>query len=224
MKLTNGDGADCTIIAASSLSNEIINNATSYTRKGKIVSSGLVGLNLVRDKFFQKQIELVVSNSSGDKNHRGEGSSFQNITYFFELLAKDKIKVIDLISEETSLNEPNKIYTFPTDSLFFSKLINYDYNNINQSHTVFDKKFTKNSNMVSAGVVGSGNFSLSTLLPAINKSKIGYVNSILGREGLPLFVAKKRFNINKITTNNNEFYKDIDAVFISTPHEHTMIY
>ena len=69
--------------AASSLSNEIINEATSYTkRKGKIISSGLVGLNLIRDKFFQKQIELVVSNSSGDKNHRGEGSSFQNITYF----------------------------------------------------------------------------------------------------------------------------------------------
>ena len=41
----------------------------------------------------------------------------------------------------------------------------------------------------------------------------------MGREGLPLFIAKKRFNINKITTNSNEFYKDIDAVFISTPHE-----
>ena len=46
LELTNGVGADCTIIAASSLSNEIINEATSYTkRKGKIISSGLVGLN-----------------------------------------------------------------------------------------------------------------------------------------------------------------------------------
>jgi len=220
LELTNGVGADCTIIAASSLSNEIINEATSYTkRKGKIISSGLVGLNLIRDKFFQKQIELVVSNSSGDKNHRGEGSSFQNITYFFELLIQNKIKVSDLISEETSLNEPSKIYSFPTDSLFFSKLINYDFNNINLSDTIFDKKFIKNSNAVSAGVIGSGNFSLSTLLPVINKTRIGYVNSILGREGLPLFIAKKRFNINKITTNSSEFYKDIDAVFISTPHE-----
>ena len=220
LELTNGVGADCTIIAASSLSNEIINEATSYTkRKGKIISSGLVGLNLIRDKFFQKQIELVVSNSSGDKNHRGEGSSFQNITYFFELLIQNKIKVSDLISEETTLNEASKIYSFPTDSLFFSKLINYDFNNINQSDTIFDKKFIKNSNAVSAGVIGSGNFSLSTLLPVIDKTRIGYVNSVLGREGLPLFIAKKRFNINKITTNSSEFYKDIDAVFISTPHE-----
>ena len=57
LKLTNGDGADCTIIAASSLSNEIINNATSYTkRKGKIVSSGLVGLNLVEIKFSKNRL------------------------------------------------------------------------------------------------------------------------------------------------------------------------
>ncbi len=220
LELTNGVGADCTIIAASSLSNEIINDATSYTkRKGKIISSGLVGLNLIRDKFFQKQIELVVSNSSGDKNHREKGSSFQNISYFFELLVQNKIKVSDLISDETSLNEPSKIYSFPNDSFFFSKLINYDFNNVNQSDTIFDKNIINNSNLVSAGVIGSGNFALSTLLSVIDKSRIGYVNSVLGREGLPLFVAKKRFNINKITTNSNEFYKDIDAVFISTPHE-----
>ena len=62
-----------------------MNEATSYTkRKGKIISSGAIGLNLIRDKFFKKQIELVVSNSSGNKNHRGEGSSYKNISHFFE--------------------------------------------------------------------------------------------------------------------------------------------
>ena len=81
---TGGIGVDCTIIAASSSSNEIVNKATEYTRrKGKIISSGLIGLNLIRDKFFKKQIELVVSNSSGDKNHKKEGSSYENISYFF---------------------------------------------------------------------------------------------------------------------------------------------
>ena len=75
LNYTKGNGADSTIIAAASQSNEIINEATSYTkRKGKIISSGVIGLNLIRDKFFKKQIELVVSNSSGDKNHKGEGA------------------------------------------------------------------------------------------------------------------------------------------------------
>ena len=84
LNLTKGNGVDCTIIAAASLSSNIVNDATAYTkRKGKIVSSGLIGLDLIRDKFFKKQIELVVSNSSGDKNHGGKGSSYENISYFF---------------------------------------------------------------------------------------------------------------------------------------------
>ena len=53
LNYTKGKGADCTIIAASSLSSNIVNEATSYTkRKGKIISSGAVGLNLIREKFF----------------------------------------------------------------------------------------------------------------------------------------------------------------------------
>ena len=76
LNFTKGKGVDGTIIAAASLSSEIINEAAFYTRrKGKIVSSGLVGLNLIRDMFFQKQIEVVVSNSSGNKKHKNTGSS-----------------------------------------------------------------------------------------------------------------------------------------------------
>ena len=217
---TKGLGVDCTIIAASSLSNEIVNDATSYTkRKGKIISSGLVGLNLIRDKFFKKQIELVISNSSGDKNHKGEGSSYENISYFFDLLLSEKIYVDDLISEEVSFDYPENIYSFPTKSLFFSKLIRYDVENINNSDTFIDDKSIINSDKIKSGIIGSGNFSLSTLLPNINKSKYGYVSSILGREGLPLYVAKKRYKIPKVTTSYKKFFDNIDSVFVCTPHE-----
>ena len=220
LNFTNGKGVDCTIIAASSLSSAIVNEATSYTkRKGKIISSGLVGLSLIRDKFFQKQIEFVVSNSSGDKNHKGKGSSYENISYFFELLSLKKIEVADLISEETSFNDSDSIYSIPKNSLFFSKLIKYETKNVNQSHTFSDEGNARKLNMLKVGVIGSGNFSFSTLLPTINKTKKGYLSAILGRQGLSLYVAKKRFNIDKITTKESEFYKDIDVVFISTPHE-----
>ena len=74
-------------------------------------------------------IELVISNSSGDKTHRGKGSSYENISYFFELLSSQKMKVFDLISEEISFNESDKIYSFPKDSIFFSKIIKYERKN-----------------------------------------------------------------------------------------------
>ena len=217
---TNGKGVDCTIIAAASLSSKIVNDATSYTkRKGKIISSGLVGLDLIRDKFFKKQIEFVVSNSSGDKNHIGEGSCHENISHFFRLLAEKKVDVVDLISEETSLNDSDNIYSFPNDSLFFSKIIKYDTSMVNKNQTFFNLKNKKNSGELKIGLIGSGNFALSTLIPTINRTKKGYLYSILGREGLPLFVARKRFNVDKITTKESDFHEDIDAVCITTPHE-----
>ena len=220
LNFTKGKGVDCTIVAASSLSHQIINDATSYTRrKGKIVSSGLVGLNLTRERFFKKQIELVVSNSSGDKNHRGKESSHENIDYFFELLSSKKISVLDLISEEVSFNDSDTIYSFPNESLFFSKLIKYENNDHNPVHTFLDVKKNKSSNKLRVGLIGTGNFALSTLIPTINKTKEGYLSSLLGREGLSLYVARQRFNIEQITTKQLDFYENIDAVCITTPHE-----
>ena len=147
LNLTEGSGVDCTIIAAASLSSNIVNDATAYTkRKGKIVSSGLIGLDLIRDKFFKKQIELVVSNSSGDKNHRGKGSSYENISYFFHLIASKKVKVLDLISDEISIENADDIYSFPKETIFFSRIIKYDTDNYNAIHT-FKNKTLKNNDV-----------------------------------------------------------------------------
>ncbi len=218
LNYTKGKGVDSTIIAAASNSSNIINEATLYTRrKGKIISSGVVGLNLIRDNFFKKQIELVISNSSGDKNHKGEGSSYQNIKHFFELISKNKVQVIDLISEETDLKKPDEIYLFPNNSMFFSKLIKYE--NINRKSIQTFSKQNQDSTEIKVGLIGVGNFAMSTLIPAINKSDLGYVSSILGREGLSLYVAQKRFNIDMITTKDSDFYKSIEALCITTPHQ-----
>lgn len=220
LNFTKGNGVDCTIIAASSPSNEIVNNAPSYTkRKGRIVSSGLIGLNLIRDRFFKKQIELVVSNSSGDKDHIGKGSSHENISHFFELLATKKMEVIDLISQETSFKKSDNIYSFDSKSIFFSKLIKYNHDRNNPVYTFSENKNNEKSNKLRVGLIGTGNFALSTLIPTIKSSKDGYLSSLHAREGLSLYSAKKRFNIETVTTSTLDFYKNIDTVCITTPHE-----
>ncbi len=218
LNFTKGKGVDGTIIAAASLSSEIINEAAFYTRrKGKIVSSGLVGLNLIRDMFFQKQIEVVVSNSSGNKKHKNTGSSYENISSFFNLIESKKIEVLDLISEEVQLANSSAVYSFPKQSLFFSKLIKYEKSD--SVHTYINKVSTKSSSKLKIGLIGVGNYAMYALIPNINDSKNGYVSSLLGREGLNLHTAQKRFNINQITTDKNDFYNTIDAVFVATPHE-----
>ena len=220
LNLTKGNGVDCTIIAAASLSSNIVNDATAYTkRKGKIVSSGLIGLDLIRDKFFKKQIELVVSNSSGDKNHRGKGSSYENISYFFHLIASKKVKVLDLISDEISIENADDIYSFPNETIFFSRIIKYNTDNYNAIHTFKNKTLKNNNKNVKVGLIGVGNFALSTLIPLINSTNNVDLISLLAREGLSLHVAQKKYNIQNVTTNDSDFYDGVDAVFIATPHE-----
>ncbi len=215
---TKGVGADTTIIAAASQSSDIVNTATMYTkRKGKIISSGVIGLKLIRDKFFKKQIELVVSNSSGDKNHKGEGSSYENIRHFFQLISLNKVKVIDLISEEILFDNPDQIYSFPNKSIFFSKLIKYENKNTKPLQTIC--KVQKSAFKIKVGLIGIGNFAMSTLIPTIKKSRQGNISSILAREGLPLHVAQNKFGIDMITTKESDFFKSIEALFITTPHQ-----
>jgi len=103
--------------------------------------------------------------------------------------------------------------------LFFSKLIKYETNSHEIIHTFSDSDHKKNINKLRVGLIGAGNFAISTLIPTINNEKEGVLSSLLGREGLSLFIAQKRFNIQTITTNELDFYKNIDAVCISTPHE-----
>ena len=77
----------------------------------------------------------------------------------------------------------------------------------------------KHIHKLRVGLIGTGNFAISTLIPTINNNKEGYLSALLGREGLSLYVAKKRFNIDTITTDESDFYKNIDIVCITTPHE-----
>ena len=76
--------------------------------------------------------------------------------------------------------------------MFFSKLIKYE--NINRKSIQTFSKQNQDRTEIKVGLIGVGNFAMSTLIPAINKSDLGYVSSILGREGLSLYVAQKRFN------------------------------
>ena len=73
------------------------------------------------------------------------------------------------------------------------------------------------------GLIGVGNYAMSTLLPNINGSKNGYVSSLLGR-GAKSTHSQKRFNINQVTTDKNDFYNTIDAVFVATPTMNTWHY
>ena len=99
---------------------------------------------MIRDKFLEKQIELVVSNSSGDKKIIGV-KVFIRYKLLFHLIVPKKAKALDLISDEISIENADDIYSFPNETIFFSRIIKYNTDNYNAIHT-FKNKTLKNNN------------------------------------------------------------------------------
>ena len=65
-RFSHGRGADLTLITAATSSNEPIELAGEITRrKGRIVVVGAVGMNVPRDIYYRKELELKISMSYG---------------------------------------------------------------------------------------------------------------------------------------------------------------
>lgn len=78
---TQGEGADGVIITASSKSNDIIAQSAQMCRKrGRVVLIGVIGLNLNRADFYEKEITFQVSCSYGpgryDESYEAKGQDY----------------------------------------------------------------------------------------------------------------------------------------------------
>jgi threonine dehydrogenase-like Zn-dependent dehydrogenase len=81
--LTNGIGADGVIITASAKSNEIISQAAQMSRKrGRIILVGVIGLDISRADFYEKELSFQVSCSYGpgryDEDYERKGIDFRS--------------------------------------------------------------------------------------------------------------------------------------------------
>ena len=77
----NGVGADGVIITASNKSNEIISQSANMCRKrGRIILVGVIGLDISRADFFEKEITFQVSCSYGagryDEEYEQKGHDY----------------------------------------------------------------------------------------------------------------------------------------------------
>lgn len=78
---TNGIGADGVIITASNKSNEIISQSANMCRKrGRVVLVGVIGLDISRADFYEKEISFQVSCSYGpgryDEEYEQKGNDY----------------------------------------------------------------------------------------------------------------------------------------------------
>ncbi len=234
---TSENGCDGVLITASSKSNEIISQSAKMCRKkGSIVLIGVVDLELNRNEFYEKELSFQVSCSYGpgryDEMYEQQGVDYpfpyvrwtekRNFEAILNAIASSNLNVKDLITKKVDLNEYKSIYKKIDSSKTIASILKYSQENKDPSffkNINFNKDSYKEQKAV-LGIIGSGNFTRSTILPCLSKTKarIKYISS---SNGISSTLLAKKYNIDNSTTDYNKIISndEIDTVIIATRHD-----
>jgi len=228
---------DTVIITAASSSSEPIELATKIARnKAKIVVVGDIPLNISRNDFYYKELELVVSKSYGpgryDKQYEALGNDYpieyvrwtenRNFEAFTKLLSQKQIYLLDLVSEEIAFDDAPSVYEkFDDEIRPLSIMLRYNIDTEPKIEMATNLQPEPRTSKVNLGILGAGNFAVTTIMPVLKElKKECKVLGIASSKGLSAESLAKNFKIkNKYSTEEDILNaEEIDAVLILTPH------
>jgi predicted dehydrogenase/threonine dehydrogenase-like Zn-dependent dehydrogenase len=230
---TNGIGVDGVIITASNKSNEIISQSAKMCRKrGRVILIGVVGLDISRADFYEKEITFQVSCSYGpgryDDEYEQNGKDYpigfvrwtekRNFDAILNAIDKGVLDVLPLITDRFKLSEYQNIYNDMGNSRSIAVILEYPINKEIKSTIEVNQKFFEGKKAV-LGIIGAGNFTSSTLLPNLDKNQ-GNIKYIASSGGLSSTIMAKKHKIAYSTTNYKEILEDeqVDLVLVTTQH------
>ena len=167
--LTDGYGADGVLICASTKGNDVVSQAANMSRQGgRIVLVGVVGLNINRSDFYEKELSFQVSCSYGpgryDNFYEDKGMDYpighvrwteqRNFVALLDTLSKKILMLITQLQKELIWMIMLKFMgTCLKRSI--ASIISYSSNyELKTNVKLNDKKFEKSEGVI--GVIGAG--------------------------------------------------------------------
>ncbi|MCL4378777.1 MAG: bi-domain-containing oxidoreductase [Actinobacteria bacterium] len=233
---TGGYGADAVIITAASSSDSIINQSIEMCRrKGKVVIVGDVSLNIKREAFYKKELDLLMSTSYGPGRY-DEEYELKNLQYpysyvkwtenrnmeeYLKLLSENKINIDGLIEKCYPVEEAEKAYNeLKSEEKPLVVLLEYN-TEIKPAKKMITGKFEVKENKIMVGVIGAGSFAQDVHLPNLQKlSDIYEVYAICSKIGSEADSIAKNYNASYATTDYKDLLNDsnVNMVIITTRH------
>ena len=239
--LTEGAGADAAIVTAATKSSKPVNDAFRMCReRGRVVVVGAVGLELEREEYYRKEIDLRISRSYGpgryDSDYEQKGLTYplgyvrwtetRNLGAFLDLLALSNVKVNQLISAEYSIDQAMLAYEEATgnDTEVIGIVLTYpEYQQTRDSDKIWrlPSVIDVRDDRVKLMLVGPGHFARAVHLPNLKllSNKV-VVQAVVGGSGGSARQAAEKLGAPIVSTDISDVLlnEDIDAVLISTRH------
>lgn len=237
-RFTRGRGADHTLITAATKSNAPIELAGELTRrKGQVVAVGAVGMDIPRDSYYKKELELKISMSYGpgryDPTYEEGGIDYpydyvrwteqRNMEAVLQLMANGRLNVAELTTHLYEIDEALDAYKLIEEGKepYVGIVLKYDLERPQGPVVRLKSKSTHVAkDSLGVGFIGAGNYAALHLLPHLEKHKKVQLKGLVTATGLNAQQKADKFGFDFCTTEIAPLLEDstIDTLFIATRH------
>ena len=233
---SRGRGVDAVIITASSKSNDIVHQAATMCRKrGRIVLVGVVGLELSRADFYEKELTFQVSCSYGpgryDEDYEDKGKDYplgfvrwteqRNFEAVLDLMASGSIDVKPLISHRFKINDAVAAYEKLDDRASLGILLDYQgttAESLAENTVELSENNTNKAQKGNVAFIGGGNYASRVLMPAFKRAGAN-LTALVTSGGMSAVHHGKKNGFLKASTDIEQALDDtVDSVVIATQH------
>ena len=233
---SRGQGVDAVLITASTKSNEPIHQAATMCRKrGRIVLVGVVGMEMSRADFYEKELSFQVSCSYGpgryDTEYEDKGNDYpigyvrwteqRNFEAVLDMMADGRLDMAPLISHRFPLEEAPKAYQVVSEGNPLGVMLTYgdDSSGETSARTISLSQPVASAGAPTLGFIGAGNYASSVLVPAFSETG-ARLKSIASSTGVSSVHVGRKQGVEEATTDADAMLEDqdINGLVISTRH------
>ena len=244
-RFSRGRGVDAVIVTAATKSNEPMHQAALMCRKrGRIVLVGVVGLELSRTDFYEKELSFQVSCSYGpgryDPLYEEGGQDYpvgfvrwteqRNFEAVLDMMVEGCLDVAPLISHRFDLAHAEEAYQLVAKGgsslgilLKYPGVAEQSHESLRTSTvrlTGNSPRAARPADSVVVGFIGSGNYALQVLIPAF-KGTSAILKSVASAKGVSGVHAGKKYGFEDTTTDSEAVLRDaeVNTVVVATRHD-----
>ena len=247
MAFSGGFGVDAVLITAATHSDEPVTVAAEISRKkGKVVATGLVGMNLPRDQYYKKEVDFRLSCSYGpgryDPVYEEQGVDYpfgyvrwteqRNMAAFLQLVAEGKVTPSKLVTHRFKFDDALDAYQVLLGikkEPYLGIVLEYgDLAAKNAESAKIERRVdfsrvehVERVDRVGVSFVGAGNFAKAVLLPNLKKAKDVTFRGVSTATGMSATDTAKKYGFAFAATDQGEVMKDAETnlVFVTTRHD-----